>query len=160
MFWWDCKLAPYCWLHRWLSGKESACQCKRHRLNPWVGEMLGEGKGNLLQYSRLENPMDSKARWATVHGVAKSQTWWHTCLLAINILIQLAPRLKRKIKHMKQNPSFHRVGCQDRRVTSRGETYRAKGKGCCNVRMSAVLHCSHLNPSSWVCLAEITHTVV
>ena len=24
------------WLPRWLSGKESACQCKKHGLNPWV----------------------------------------------------------------------------------------------------------------------------
>ena len=35
---------------------------------------FGEGKGNLLQYSCLENPMDRGAWRATVHGVAKSQT--------------------------------------------------------------------------------------
>ena len=34
----------------------------------------GEGNGNLLQYSCLENLMDRGAWWATVHGVAKSQT--------------------------------------------------------------------------------------
>ena len=34
----------------------------------------GEGNGNLLQYSCLENLMDREAWWATVHGVAKSQT--------------------------------------------------------------------------------------
>ena len=34
----------------------------------------GEGNGNQLQYSCLENPMDGEAWWATVHGVAKSQT--------------------------------------------------------------------------------------
>ena len=34
----------------------------------------GEGNGTLLQYSYLENPMDGGACWATVHGVAKSQT--------------------------------------------------------------------------------------
>ena len=34
----------------------------------------GEGSGNLLQYSCLENPMDRGAWWATVHGVAKSRT--------------------------------------------------------------------------------------
>ena len=34
----------------------------------------GEGKGNPLQYSCLENPMDGGAWWAAVHGVAKSQT--------------------------------------------------------------------------------------
>ena len=35
----------------------------------------GEGNGNPLQYSCLENPMDKGAWWATVRGVAKSQTW-------------------------------------------------------------------------------------
>ena len=34
----------------------------------------GEGNGNPLQYSCLENPMDGGAWWATVHGVAKSGT--------------------------------------------------------------------------------------
>ena len=34
----------------------------------------GEGNGNLLQYSCLENPMDGEAWQATVHGIAKSWT--------------------------------------------------------------------------------------
>ena len=34
----------------------------------------GEGNDNPPQYSCLENPMDRGAWWATVHGVAKSQT--------------------------------------------------------------------------------------
>ena len=34
----------------------------------------GEGNGTPLQYSYLENPTDGGAWWATVHGVAKSQT--------------------------------------------------------------------------------------
>ena len=34
----------------------------------------GEGDGNPLQYSCLENPIDRGAWWATVHGVAKSWT--------------------------------------------------------------------------------------
>ena len=36
--------------------------------------MNGEGNGNPLQYSCLENPMDGGAWWAAVHGVARSQT--------------------------------------------------------------------------------------
>ena len=36
--------------------------------------MNGEGNGNPLQYSFVENPMDGGAWWATVHGVGKSQT--------------------------------------------------------------------------------------
>jgi len=39
-----------------------------------VGIIQGEGNGNPLQYSCLENPMDRGAWWAAVHGVAKSQT--------------------------------------------------------------------------------------
>ena len=34
----------------------------------------GEGNGNPLQYSCLENPMDRGAWWAAVHGVETSQT--------------------------------------------------------------------------------------
>ena len=37
-------------------------------------ENEGEGNGNPLQYSCLENPMDGEACQATVYGVAKSQT--------------------------------------------------------------------------------------
>ena len=39
---------------------------------------VGEGNGNPLQYSCLENPMDGEAWWATVHGVAQSQTEAYT----------------------------------------------------------------------------------
>ena len=35
----------------------------------------GVGNGNSLQYSFLENSMDRGAWQATVHGIAKSQTW-------------------------------------------------------------------------------------
>ena len=41
---------------------------------PGFGRSPGEAKGNLLQYSRLENPMDRGTWWATVHGVAESET--------------------------------------------------------------------------------------
>ena len=41
---------------------------------PELGRSLAEGHGNLLQYSRLENPMNRGAWWATEHRVAKSQT--------------------------------------------------------------------------------------
>ena len=39
-----------------------------------LGRSPGEGNGNPLQYSCLENSMDGGAWWATVYGVAKSQT--------------------------------------------------------------------------------------
>ena len=38
---------------------------------------FGEGNGNPLQYSCLENPMDGGGWWAAIHGVTKSPTWFH-----------------------------------------------------------------------------------
>ena len=54
-------------------GKESACNALTASV-PGSGISPREGSGNLLQYSCLENPMGRGAWWATVHGVAKSQT--------------------------------------------------------------------------------------
>ena len=45
-------------LLKWLSNKESICQCRRHRFDPWVGRSPGEGNGNSLWYSCLKNLMD------------------------------------------------------------------------------------------------------
>ena len=42
---------------------------------PGFESFLGEKKGNPLQYSFLENPMDRGTQWATVHGVTNSQIW-------------------------------------------------------------------------------------
>ena len=41
-------------------------------LIPGLGRSPGEGNGNPLQYSCLDNSMDRGAWWAAVHGVAKS----------------------------------------------------------------------------------------
>ena len=41
---------------------------------PALGRSSGAGNGNPLQYSSLGNSVDRGAWWATVHGVAKSQT--------------------------------------------------------------------------------------
>ena len=55
-------------------GKASACNAGDLGSTPGLGRSPGEGNGNALQYSRLENPMDRGAWWATVHGVKKSRT--------------------------------------------------------------------------------------
>ena len=55
--------------------KVSACNPGDLGSIPGSGRSPGEGNGNPLQCSCLENPMDGEAWWATVHGVAKSQTW-------------------------------------------------------------------------------------
>ena len=62
------------WLPRWLSGKESACNARDVGLIPGLGRYPGEGNGNPLQYSSLENSMDRGAWWATVYGASNSQT--------------------------------------------------------------------------------------
>ena len=54
--------------------KASACRVGDLGSIPGSGRSPGEGNGNPLQYSCLENPMDRGAWWATVHRVAKSQT--------------------------------------------------------------------------------------
>ena len=69
------------------SGKESACQCrrhKRHRFDPWVRKTTlkavpfrvvhGTSAWKPTPVLLPENPMDREAWWATVHRVAKSRT--------------------------------------------------------------------------------------
>ena len=55
-------------------GKESACNAGDSGLIPGSGRSPGEGNGNPLQYSCLENSMDREAGQAAVHGIAKSWT--------------------------------------------------------------------------------------
>ena len=55
-------------------GKESTCNVGDLGSILWLERSLGEGNGNPLQYSCLENPMDREAWRAIVRGVAKSQT--------------------------------------------------------------------------------------
>ena len=54
--------------------KESACIAGDPSSVSGLGRSPGEGNGNPLQYSCLENPMDRGAWWATVHVVVKSRT--------------------------------------------------------------------------------------
>ena len=79
-FWisWDCMNAglPKVTLNIGFPGssvsKESACHAgEQGSVSGW-GRSPGEGNGNPLQYSCMENPMDTEAWRATVHGVTKS----------------------------------------------------------------------------------------
>jgi len=60
-----------------LNYKISACNAGGVSLIPGLGRSPGEGNGNPLQFSSLENPMDRGSGWAKVHGVAKESdmTW-------------------------------------------------------------------------------------
>ena len=60
----------------WLTdSKESVYNAGDPGLIPGSGRLPGEGNGNSLQYSRLNNFIDRETWWGTVHGVIKSQTW-------------------------------------------------------------------------------------
>ena len=60
---------------------------------PRLGRSPGEGSGNPLQYSSLENPMDRGVWQAAVHGVSKSQT-------QLSMPVQLSPPMKEvKLTH-------------------------------------------------------------
>ena len=58
-------------LPRKLSGKESACNARNSGSVPGPGRSPGEGNGNPVQYSCLENPMDRGAWQAIVHGAQR-----------------------------------------------------------------------------------------
>ena len=55
---------------RWLDSITNSMDLSLSKLQ----EVVGEGNGNPLQYSCLENPMDGGAWWDSVHGVARSRT--------------------------------------------------------------------------------------
>ena len=94
----------------WLSHRESTCQCRRHpETIPGSGRSPQEGNGNPLQYSCLGNPMDRDAWWATVHGVAKSQTWlsdWTTTTKMAQMSTVPKSLIYLKIKHKLQGNIF------------------------------------------------------
>ena len=54
--------------------KASACNAGDLGSIPGLGRTPGEGNGNPLQYSCLENAMDGGAWWATAYRVTQSQT--------------------------------------------------------------------------------------
>ena len=60
------------WGFPWgLDDKESACNAGDPCSIPGLGRSPGEGNGNPLQFSSLENSMDRGAWWVTVHGVVE-----------------------------------------------------------------------------------------
>ena len=67
--------------------KEYACNVGDLGSIPGLGRFPGEGNGNPLKYSFLENSIDRGAWWAIVHGVAKSQIQVTNTFISLCILI-------------------------------------------------------------------------
>ena len=90
-------------LPHWLSGKESVCNAgdtEDAGLIPGSGRSLGGGHSNPFQYSHLENPIDRRAWWTTIHGVANSQTQLkglsahtHISTVFLSLALQNAPQI-------------------------------------------------------------------
>ena len=59
---------------QWLSGKGFTANAGASGSIPDLEKSPGEGNGNPLQYSCLENFMDRGAWWATIHRIAKNWT--------------------------------------------------------------------------------------
>ena len=59
----------------------------------------GEGNGNPLQYSCLENSMDGGAWWATVHGIAKNRTRLSDFTYSLTLEIKQLQYFKVTIHH-------------------------------------------------------------
>ena len=55
-------------------GSKSACNAGDAGSIPGLGRSPGEGNGNPLQYSCLENSMDRGSWWSTAYGVTKNWT--------------------------------------------------------------------------------------
>ena len=92
--------------------KESAWSVEDLGLIPGLGRSPGEGNGYPLQYSGLENFMDRGAWQATVHGIAKSQTWMNnfhfTSLSFCNVLHHIDLHILNYICMSGINPTWPR----------------------------------------------------
>ena len=73
------------------SHKESACDAGDPGSIPGSRRSSGEGNGNPLQYSCLENSMDRGAWWATFHGIARVK---HDLVTNYHYLGQITTRYK------------------------------------------------------------------
>ena len=94
---------------------------------------IGEGNGNPLQYSCLENPVDRGTWWAAVHGVTQSQTRLKWLSSSSSILHSRASQLALVIKNTP-------INAEDARVTgSMPESGRPPGGGHGNPPQSSCL---------------------
>ena len=148
----------------------SACNAGDLGSIPGLGRSPGEGNGNPLQYSCLENPMDGGAWWATVHGVPKSWTRLSDFTFILlgrktpfpfNLFPELAPRrlsLKsRECIRAEKELSFPREKgeeCQLRKISQTGQVFLREKSGIISVSHLQQAGAEIISPKSErLCLA-------
>ena len=108
--------------------------------DPGLGRSPGEGNGNLLQDSCLENPMDRGAWWATAHGVKKSQAQFSNYNNNINNIECINPRVNPKVNYGLWDIMMHQC-----RFIGLQQIYHlgyADNRGCCAGVRQEVSICS------------------
>ena len=75
---------------------------------------IGEGNGNPLQCSCLENPRDGGAWWAAVYGVAQSRTWlkWFSSSSSIVFIIREIEKTLAVVQFLGRVQLFVTAPCQ------------------------------------------------
>ena len=87
---------------KWVSGKESACQCRRHGFDPYIRRSHGVGSGNPLQYSYWNNPTDRGAsqrdRPLNEHTCASTYIHVYRCMHVCLYVPYMHKRVGREIQ--------------------------------------------------------------
>ena len=116
----------------WLSGKESACQCRRHGFDPWVGSR----NGSSLQYSCLGNQETLEARclqtiqlcqfpqcagWGRIKVglmASVSQGWGNPALTSLSLspVGEVTGHLGKEVMWVKCNCSSYLLQCIDSQI--------------------------------------------
>ena len=87
-------------------------QCRRHGRSPWMGKVPWRRIWQPLQCSRLGNPMDRGAWWATVHGVTK-ETRLSNGTTSHMRLLKLKSNYIRKLENSILRYTSHSVSVQE-----------------------------------------------
>ena len=92
------------------NGNPLQCSCLENPRDrgAWWAAIYGEGNGNPLQCSCLENPRDRGAWWAAIYGVAQSQTQLKRLSSSSNLLLKRMSCLSRCLV---SSTSFQKLFC-------------------------------------------------
>ena len=149
-----CLLLGFPW---WLRCKESTCYAEEPGLIPESGRSPGEGNGNPLQYSCLENSMDRGVWQATVFGVPKSQKQLNDFHFTVSVQIYFGKKRKFIASLNLRGRSYFINITEANHLTFQIRKLRLKGKGMCltlDWLTSAWCAAVHRVTKSWTRLSD------